>query len=54
VPVATVAINNAHNAAILAAQILAVSDPAIKEKLTRLKNDNKEKVNEQNKQLNNK
>lgn len=54
VPVATVAINNAHNAAILAAQILAVANPQIKEKLTRLKNDNKEKVNEQNKHLNSK
>jgi 5-(carboxyamino)imidazole ribonucleotide mutase len=32
VPVATVALNGAKNAGLLAAQILAVSDPALKEK----------------------
>ncbi|MDQ3926933.1 MAG: 5-(carboxyamino)imidazole ribonucleotide mutase [Actinomycetota bacterium] len=33
VPVATVAVNGAANAAVLAAQILALSDPALAEKL---------------------
>ena len=33
IPVATVAINGAKNAAVLAAQILAVSDDALAEKL---------------------
>jgi len=33
VPVATVAIGNAENAALLAAQILAVGDPALRERL---------------------
>jgi len=37
VPVGTVGINNAENAAILAAQILAVSDGTIKEKLLKLR-----------------
>ena len=34
VPVATVAIGNAENAALLAAQILALSDPDLRERLT--------------------
>ena len=33
VPVATVAINGAHNAALLAAEILALNDPALSERL---------------------
>ena len=37
VPVATVALNGAKNAAILAAQIIAVSDMALSEKLTAYK-----------------
>ena len=37
VPVATVGINNAENAAILAAQILALSDKKVKEKLVDLR-----------------
>ena len=37
VPVATVAIDGADNAALLAAQILAVQDPAIEEKLRELR-----------------
>lgn len=37
VPVATVAIDGAHNAAVLAAQILAVSDNALSEKLRDMK-----------------
>ena len=39
VPVATVAINGARNAAILACQILAVANPKISEKLERYKED---------------
>jgi len=35
IPVATVALNGAKNAAVLAAQVLAVSDPALAEKLDR-------------------
>ena len=52
VPVATVAINGAHNAAILAAQMLAIADADIKNKLTALKQANKQKVIEQNQNLN--
>jgi len=37
VPVATVAINGIKNAAILAAQIIALSSPAVRKKLTALK-----------------
>ena len=37
VPVATVAINGAHNAAILAAQILALSDKKLHQRLLRSK-----------------
>lgn len=38
VPVATMAINGAKNAGILAVQILATNDPALKEKLVAYKN----------------
>lgn len=44
VPVATVAINGAANAAVLAAQILAVGDEALSEKLAQMKLQMKEKV----------
>ncbi len=37
VPVATVAIGNAENAALLAAQILALSDPALAERVDRFR-----------------
>jgi 5-(carboxyamino)imidazole ribonucleotide mutase len=37
VPVATVAINGARNAGILAAQILGVSDPLVRERVAQLK-----------------
>jgi 5-(carboxyamino)imidazole ribonucleotide mutase len=37
VPVATVAINGAQNAGILAAQIVAIKDPAVKKKLLQFK-----------------
>ncbi len=39
VPVATVAINGAKNAGILAAQILGASDPAVRERVARFKRD---------------
>jgi len=53
VPVATVAVNGAHNAGILAAQILSVSNAAIALKLAELKQRNKEKVKTQNQQIDN-
>lgn len=43
-PVATVAIDGAKNAALLAAQILSVSEPAVSDKLTALRKDMTEKV----------
>ena len=48
VPVATMALNNAHNAALLAVQILAISNPSLKEKLLHMKEENLQKVKEQN------
>ncbi len=53
VPVATVGLNAAKNAAILAMQILATSDNNIKQKLLNFKNSQKQKVEEANKQLEN-
>jgi 5-(carboxyamino)imidazole ribonucleotide mutase len=47
VPVATVALNGARNAGILAAQILATSNPELYEKLVVFKESLKEKVNQQ-------
>lgn len=52
VPVATVAVNGAHNAGILAVQMLATSDKELKEQLHELKKRNQEKVRQQNKSLN--
>lgn len=46
IPVATVALNAAKNAGILAAQILATADPGITEKLKAYKEDLKLKVEE--------
>lgn len=46
VPVATVALNGARNAGILAAQILGSSDTAISKKLDRFKKSLQEKVEE--------
>ena len=54
VPVATMAVNGAHNAAILAIEILALNDHVLKEKLVAMKNENYRKVNEQNEMLLNK
>ena len=44
IPVATVGVNGAQNAAILAAEMLALSDPALAEKLRAYKGGLKEKI----------
>jgi 5-(carboxyamino)imidazole ribonucleotide mutase len=44
VPVATVAIGGAQNAGLLAAQILAVADPALREKLESSRSELKKRV----------
>ncbi|NIG54520.1 5-(carboxyamino)imidazole ribonucleotide mutase [Chitinophaga sp. Cy-1792] len=44
VPVATVSVNGARNAGLLAVQILATHNPALREKLAAMKKDNNEKV----------
>jgi 5-(carboxyamino)imidazole ribonucleotide mutase len=44
VPVATVAVNGARNAGLLAVQILAVSDPKLTEKLAAFKGEQEDKV----------
>ncbi|MDR1180664.1 MAG: 5-(carboxyamino)imidazole ribonucleotide mutase [Bacteroidales bacterium] len=54
IPVATVALNGARNAAILATQILATADETLYGKLTAFKNAMKEKVIEANNKLQNK
>ncbi|MDR0465200.1 MAG: 5-(carboxyamino)imidazole ribonucleotide mutase [Treponema sp.] len=51
IPVATVAIDGADNAAILAAQILASADDTLKVKLEAMKADMEKKVIEKDKQL---
>lgn len=51
VPVATVAIDGAENAAILAAQILALSDPALSEKLKQFKDEMAREVEKKDKEL---
>lgn len=51
IPVATVAVNGAHNAGILAAEILAVADGTLKEKLKELKRQNRNKVAQQNEEM---
>jgi phosphoribosylaminoimidazole carboxylase PurE protein len=52
VPVATVAVGRfgAENAAILAAQILALSDPALREKLEKFKAELAKKIEESDRQ----
>ncbi len=52
VPVATVALDGAKNAGILAAQILAVSDEKIADRLAAYKDDLKRKVEKMNERLN--
>jgi 5-(carboxyamino)imidazole ribonucleotide mutase len=54
VPVATVALNNASNAAVLAAQILALSEPLVAAKLKQHKDNLRQKVEESIKKLENK
>ena len=51
VPVATVALNGASNAGIIAAQILGIEDAEISKKLTQYKDNLKEKVIKTNKEL---
>lgn len=51
IPVATVALNAAKNAGILAAQILATSDDALSEKLLEFKKDLRKKVEESAKEM---
>ena len=51
IPVATLAIDGAANAGILAAQILAVSDEALADKLARMKSDMAREVLEKDKAL---
>ncbi len=51
IPVATVAINGAMNAGILAAQILAVGDGELKEKILAFKESLKKKIVDANKEL---
>ena len=51
IPVATVGINGAQNAAILAAEILATSDPEIHKKLVGFKDELKKKIIKANEEL---
>ncbi len=51
VPVATVAVDGADNAALLAAQILAVSDPLVAEKLRAFKKSMEQEVVKKDQQL---
>ena len=51
VPVATVAINGAKNAGILAAQIIGASDTALREKITAYKNTMKNEVERKSEKL---
>lgn len=51
IPVATVGINGAQNAAILAAEILATGDPVIHEKMVAFKEDLKKKIVKANEEL---
>lgn len=51
IPVATTAINGAMNAGILAAQILAVGDPALKVKILEFKESLKKKIVDANAEL---
>ncbi|OSZ78160.1 5-(carboxyamino)imidazole ribonucleotide mutase [Chitinophagaceae bacterium IBVUCB1] len=51
IPVATVAVNGAHNAGLLAVEMLAISDAILKQKLVKLKKENVAKVQKQNEEL---
>ncbi|MBB6630285.1 5-(carboxyamino)imidazole ribonucleotide mutase [Clostridium algidicarnis] len=50
IPVATVGINNSYNAGILAAQILSIKYPKVKESLNKYRKDMKEKFINDNKE----
>lgn len=50
-PVATVAVDGAHNAALLAIEILAVSDSSLAEKLIQMRSENRKKVLEKNSEI---
>lgn len=52
IPVATVGVNGARNAGLLAVQILATNNSALRQQLADLKKENLEKVNKQNETLN--
>jgi 5-(carboxyamino)imidazole ribonucleotide mutase len=52
IPVATVAVNGAHNAGLLAIQMLAIHDDKLMAELKELKNRNVEKVRDQQMKLN--
>ena len=51
IPVATVALNGAKNAAVLAAEILALSDEALAEKLENAREDMARKIEEKEAEL---
>lgn len=51
IPVATVALNGAKNAGILACEILGIADTALQEKLLQYKEDMKQQVLEKNEKL---
>ncbi len=51
IPVATVALDGARNAAILATQIIAHTDPSVRKKLEKFKQDLKKKVIQANEDL---
>lgn len=51
IPVATVAVNGAANAALLAVQILAVSDSELAEKFSKMKSDMAQAVEEKDKNI---
>ncbi len=51
IPVATVAINGAQNAAVLALQMLALGDPALQEKVVSYKQSLKKKIVKANEEL---
>ena len=51
IPVATVGINAAQNAALIAVQILALSDPAVAQRLSDYKEGLKQKIEKANKDL---
>lgn len=51
IPVATVAVDGAENAAILAAEMLALQDPSMEEKLDAMRNEMAEEVKEKDRQI---